>query len=53
MHQFESNGFELNTEEYLLNEDKATSTNITINDRQKACDEHMIISPTPQLLPDI
>ena len=48
-----SNGFELNTEEFLLNEDKATSTNTTINDRQKARDEHIIISPSVQLLAEI
>ena len=48
-----SNGFELNTEEHSLNEEEAISTNITINDRQKAPDEHMILSPSPQFLTEI
>ena len=47
-----TNGFELNTEEYLLNEE-ITFTAFTINDRQKARDEQMIISPSPQLLVEI
>ena len=45
-----TNGFELNTEEQLSNEEVTSTSIIPINDRQKACKEHTIISPSSQFL---